>query len=271
MDNFQADREDYQKFLHENNITEEFVRAASENKTDQIPFLVEYNIEVAVSAIQGSGLFSTKKLVDPGSIIAPARIGDMRTPAGRYANHSASPNAIMRKIAGTIYLVSISKINDGDEIAIDYRESMKILENEQNHITKTSDKRILDLEKTIIDRELEQVEPPIEHIFAPGLYIRKMVMPAGCLVIGKRHRHVTCNMLSAGEMSIMTSDQSSGEQVTAPYFFNTDPNVKKMLYSHTECIFLNIHPNPTNETNVDQLEKEFIIDEDEYKNKTEVS
>ena len=61
------------------------------------------------------------------------RVGEMRTPLGRYMNHSINPNAIGKYIDGNIYVVATryikgdgSILGRGDEITIDYRESMKL-------------------------------------------------------------------------------------------------------------------------------------------------
>lgn len=127
------DKEDFLKAINEYGFSEEIVREQSENIDDQIPFESgSYAVAVFPSNIEGLGLFATATFKN-GDIIAPARIRGKRTPAGRFTNHSKKPNAIMKEIDDNIFLVATSKINGckggiiGDEITIDYRESLKLV------------------------------------------------------------------------------------------------------------------------------------------------
>lgn len=122
---------DYRNMLVELGVTDEVVRAQSENESDQVPFPYgAYKIKVATSIIDGKGLFATAP-ISSGEVIAPARIGGNRTPAGRYTNHSPSPNAMMVALPnGNIDLVSIRNISGsfggsvGDEITVNYRQAL---------------------------------------------------------------------------------------------------------------------------------------------------
>lgn len=127
----QEDRDDYALTLQQFGITHEEALAQSENDIDQIAIALG-NARVAASAIEGAGLFATSA-IKQGEVIAHARIGLMRTQAGRYTNHSASPNAAMVMLEnGDIDLVSMQDIagcmggNDGEEITIDYRQALKL-------------------------------------------------------------------------------------------------------------------------------------------------
>lgn len=61
-----------------------------------------------------------------------ARIGDKRTPAGRYTNHSASPNAKFVPTRDGLNLVATRRITGmtggrvGEEITIDYRQALEL-------------------------------------------------------------------------------------------------------------------------------------------------
>lgn len=124
-------------------------------------------------------------------------------------------------------------------------------------------KRQLDLkelENQLI--KLDQVEIPTEHQFMGGIYLRSISVPAGTLIIGKRHRHETCNMLLSGVMSIYIGEDQPNKMLKGPCIFRSDPGSKKMGYAHTDCVFMNLHP--TSETDLDKIESEFIIPEEEY-------
>lgn len=127
-----VDKEDYENVLKEFNFTEEVARAQAENPDDMtdLPF-GNYKIKTGFSNIEGTGLFATSK-IDSGEIIAPARLSGKRTIAGRYTNHSKTPNAEMISLNNNIYLKSLREISgcrggqDGEEITIDYRKALRL-------------------------------------------------------------------------------------------------------------------------------------------------
>lgn len=110
--------------------------------------------------------------------------------------------------------------------------------------------------------KLEQVEIPTTHTFSGGVYLRQIAVPAGTIIIGKRHRHETCNLLLQGEMSLYMGEDRPTQRIQGPLIFTSQPGTKKMAYCHTDVVFVNIHP--TLETDLDKIEAEFIIPEDEY-------
>lgn len=125
-----VDSEDFKQVVAMLGYTEEQVRQVSVNDTDmtELPH-GSYKIKVANSGIEGKGLFATSDII-AGEIIAPARISGKRTIAGRYTNHSKSPNAEMIALEnGDINLVATKEIIgchgglDGEEITIDYKKT----------------------------------------------------------------------------------------------------------------------------------------------------
>jgi hypothetical protein len=128
-----VDRRDFETMLKEIGMTKEQVREQSENVTDMVELPYGgYKIKVAKSKIEGRGLFATSD-IEPEEMIAPARIKGFRTIAGRFTNHSLSPNARMvRGHDSDIHLVALRKINgchgglDGEEITVNYRESVRL-------------------------------------------------------------------------------------------------------------------------------------------------
>lgn len=127
------DRDDYLRLLAETGYSHETARAQSVNEDDQMAMpLAGSNVRVMDSPIEGLGVFLTSP-VGAYHVIAPARVGGHRTPAGRYTNHSATPNAAMvLRLDGDIDLVAISDIRGcvggqpGEEVTIDYRQAMAL-------------------------------------------------------------------------------------------------------------------------------------------------
>ena len=128
----ERDKQDFVAALAEFNLTEEFVSEES-LRTDNLKEMPYgwFKSCVRKSLIHGRGFFSSG-FFSAGETIAPLVIDGKRTPASRYTNHSKTPNAT-GKVAdnGDIYLIALTDIagcmsgDNGQEITIDYRESMK--------------------------------------------------------------------------------------------------------------------------------------------------
>lgn len=131
-DEVAADRADYVAALTHLGATEEQALAVSVDESDLIPFpFGNYKVKVGTSARHGRGLIATAN-IKAAETICPARIGDKRTPAGRFTNHSANPNARMVIVKDSIYLVALRGIRgcsggfDGEEITVDYRATVAL-------------------------------------------------------------------------------------------------------------------------------------------------
>jgi len=100
------------------------MRALTENSNDQIGMPKGFvpKFEIGPSQIEGKGVICSAP-IKRGEIIGPSRIGDKRTPLGRFANHSRHPNAVMQPAAnGNVNLIASKQIHVGEEITVDYRQ-----------------------------------------------------------------------------------------------------------------------------------------------------
>jgi len=100
----------------------------------------------------------------------------------------------------------------------------------------------------------EQIELETQHHFAPGIYVRELLIPAGTVLTGKIHRHELMNILVSGTIQVTTDNGVS--ELTGPKIYNSPPGMKKAAYAITDVIWLNIHP--TTETDLVKIEDEFI-------------
>ena len=117
------DRADYQSFLIEYGITEDYVRAVTYSG-DRFHLPMD-DIEIRESTIQGYGLFA-KRPIRTREIIAPAAFNGYKTEAGRYTNHSGNPNAKMVVVdKDNINLVATREIGE-EEITTDYRDNLRV-------------------------------------------------------------------------------------------------------------------------------------------------
>lgn len=104
-----------------------------------------------------------------------------------------------------------------------------------------------------------QIEIPVKHYFSQGVYAREIMIPAGAMITGKIHKFEQLNILSAGEMSVLTDD--GVVRVKAPFTIVSPPGTKRIAITHSECVWTTIHG--TDETDVDKIEAKFIAQSDE--------
>lgn len=130
----EEDRQDYQILLNQIGLSDAEVRAQSEEDEDQIPMPNGFAPKFTVrdSYIEGKGVFLSVG-VEEGEVIAPARLGGKRTPAGRFTNHAKDANAAFVMFdTGDIYLVAIKPISgcaggeQGEEVTVNYRQALSL-------------------------------------------------------------------------------------------------------------------------------------------------
>lgn len=102
--------------------------------------------------------------------------------------------------------------------------------------------------------QMPQVDMPPTHHFAPGIYAREITIPAGTTLTGKIHKFAQLNILSQGDISVLTEDGI--QRVQAPFTIVSPPGTKRIAFAHTECVWTTIHG--TDETDLIALENELI-------------
>ena len=106
-----------------------------------------------------------------------------------------------------------------------------------------------------------QIELPVLHDFQPGLYLRRILMKAGTLVIGKTHKTEHLNIVMSGSASVLIDGEV--KFIKAPYVFKSGIGIKKVLYIHEEMIWATTHV--TKETDLEKLEAETVYTFEEEK------
>lgn len=99
------------------------------------------------------------------------------------------------------------------------------------------------------------------HHFAPGVYVREFRCFEHTLLVGKTHRHEHMFILLEGKCAVST--ESGVTVLEAPYIGRSPAGVKRALYTHTDIIWVTIHP--TEETDVAKLEEWLTIPDDEVR------
>jgi hypothetical protein len=124
----------------------------------------------------------------------------------------------------------------------EFRERITHLENEMR-----------ETDGILVGEELHKLNP-VKHSFADGCYIREIFNPAGLLLVTKIHKKKHPFFLMKGEMSILT--ENGVEYIKGPHNGITIPGTKRIIYTHTDCIFITVHA--TENTDIQKIEEEVI-------------
>lgn len=96
---------------------------------------------------------------------------------------------------------------------------------------------------------------PLKHTFAPGVYVREILIPRGMFVVGKIHKHAHPNFLMKGEVTVIT-ESGGRERLKAPLSMISPPGTKRVVFAHEDTVWITIHP--TGETDLAKIEEHVI-------------
>lgn len=135
--------------------------------------------------------------------------------------------------------------------------TVQVVEYEQSMLDVIAPKRtprekILELERQM--RDMPQIDCPLKHHFAPGLYAREILLPAGSLVVGKIHKHAHINTISRGHVTVYTEFGES--DLLGPVTFTSKVGTKRVVLAHEDTIWTTYHV--TEETDLDKIE-DYVI------------
>lgn len=118
----------------------------------------------------------------------------------------------------------------------------------------------------LLEREMlkhEQVECPVVHIFAKGVYVRQLHVRAGILSTGKIHKYEHVGMLLKGVRDMVIDGEV--RTVKAPFTTIVKAGEKLACYTWEDSIYATVHPNPDDERDIATLERRYVCDtEEEY-------
>lgn len=98
---------------------------------------------------------------------------------------------------------------------------------------------------------LPQVDCPVRHYFAPGLFAREITIPKGCVLVGAVHRRDNLAVLSAGKLQIVTDDGT--KEISAPMTVSIKAGSKNCAVAVETAVWTNFFPNEDDEQNIDVL------------------
>ena len=113
--------------------------------------------------------------------------------------------------------------------------------------------KIMQIEEVIKCLPCQMDLEPVHH-FAKGIYARELFLPAGVILTGKIHKTEHINIISMGDISVITEDGI--QRIKAPCTMVVRPGIKRVGFTHTDTIWTTIHA--TTETDLEKLEEELI-------------
>ena len=84
-----------------------------------------------------------------------------------------------------------------------------------------------------------------------------MFVKQGSVVIGAIHKHEHISFLMSGHLTVV--DENGASEHKAPSVIVAGAGIKRVAYAHEDTIWYNVHGNPTNITDLKELEKEIIV------------
>ena len=115
--------------------------------------------------------------------------------------------------------------------------------------------RALRLERAMLS--MPQVDCPIRHHFAPGIYAREISIPAGTVVVGVVHKTDNLIIVSMGRLRIVTDEGT--EEVCAGDTITCKAGTKNAVLALENSRWTNLLPNPNNITDTAQLVELFTF------------
>lgn len=109
--------------------------------------------------------------------------------------------------------------------------------------------KIFALENELL--KLPQVEIETTHHFAPGIYMRQVLIPKGAIVTGAIHKTEHLNILAQGSLSVWTDEGM--KLLTASTVIRSQPGIKRAGYAHEDSVWITVHPNASEERDVEKI------------------
>jgi hypothetical protein len=138
------------------------------------------------------------------------------------------------------------------------REELDLLEWKHNVLNPLVLKGNLIAKLFTIEKEIKQhpqVDIPIRHHFADGVYGREIDIPKGSLIIGKLHKFSQINVVSKGDISVLLDN--GWKRLTAPCTFASPAGIKRAAYIHEDTTWTTF--SGTDEKDLDKLEEVLTI------------
>lgn len=103
-------------------------------------------------------------------------------------------------------------------------------------------------------RQMPQKDMPVNHHFAPGVYLRELILDADDLVVGKLHKTQHFLLITKGRVECRTEDGM--RMLEAGDIVETMPGMKRVLLAHEDTRMVTVHV--TDKTDLAAIEADVI-------------
>ena len=112
--------------------------------------------------------------------------------------------------------------------------------------------------------KLPQIEPETQHYFADGIYMRTVWSPSGSVIVGKVHRTEHLYAVLTGRVQVTTDNGvvDLDANKNGPQILYCPVGTKRAVLVIEDAWRMNVHRNPDNLTDIDELEKMLIEPDD---------
>jgi len=100
----------------------------------------------------------------------------------------------------------------------------------------------------------EQVDVPLVHHFAQGVYARQALIRKGTVIVGHIKKWSHINIIMAGDISIFTEEGE--KRIVAPSVMVAAAGTKRVGYAHEDTIWISIVG--TDDTTIEEVEDHFL-------------
>ena len=105
----------------------------------------------------------------------------------------------------------------------------------------------------IADGQIERVDPPVDHDFADGVYVRTIYCKAGTTVITVKHKSQHVTHAISGRCRVY-DEKGKYKEVEGPAKWVTEAGTQRAVHCDTDVIWSTSHANPLDIRDIDELE-----------------
>lgn len=116
---------------------------------------------------------------------------------------------------------------------------------------------ILGVKDRLIEMAGQGLDMRVEHEFVDGMYVRRLHIPAGTLLVGKIHRKDCINFVESGDISVMT--EHGARRIQAGFVGTSRAGICKLGYAHADTVFVNVFR--TEAETVEAVEQEIACED----------
>lgn len=118
--------------------------------------------------------------------------------------------------------------------------------------------KVMDLAEVLKAMPERHIEIPIKHYFSTGIYMRQMTMTEGSTVVGKIHKTEHMCVLAKGSVTVVNGTDRNTYH--APSVVKSMPGTQRALHAHSEVVWINVHHNPENISDLEKIDDHFVVE-----------